>query len=140
MAAGTARLGLKTVLIERAEMGGECLNSGCVPSKALLAAGKAAWHSEVTDIAGVTGATPHWTLAPSEEMRAVIDALAPQIPLRVSSNSGVTVLRDSARFVDARTVGVGSDTVSARWFVIATGSRAVIPKITGLEPSEDSDK
>ena len=41
VAAGTSRLGLKTVLIERGKMGGECLNSGCVPSKALLAAGKA---------------------------------------------------------------------------------------------------
>ena len=137
VAAGTARLGLKTVLIERAEMGGECLNSGCVPSKALLAAGKAAWHSEVTDIAGVTGATPHLDFgAVKKGVRAVIDAIAPHDSVARFEQFGVTVLRDSARFVDARTVGVGSDTVSARWFVIATGSRAVIPKITGLEPSK----
>ena len=56
VAAGLSQLGLRTVLIEHAEMGGECLNTGCVPSKALLAAAKAASHREAAEIPGVSGA------------------------------------------------------------------------------------
>lgn len=63
VAAGTSQLGLKTVLIERGAMGGECLNSGCVPSKALLAAGKAAHHRDVIDIPGVSGGPARRTLS-----------------------------------------------------------------------------
>jgi pyruvate/2-oxoglutarate dehydrogenase complex dihydrolipoamide dehydrogenase (E3) component len=135
VAAGTSRLGLRTVLIERAEMGGECLNSGCVPSKALLAAGKAAHRFEAIDIAGVSAVAPALDFAAVKNgVRAVIDAIAPHDSVARFEQFGVTVLRESARFVDARTVEVGSGTVRARWFVIATGSRAVIPSITGLDP------
>jgi pyruvate/2-oxoglutarate dehydrogenase complex dihydrolipoamide dehydrogenase (E3) component len=136
VAAGTSQLGLKTVLIERAEMGGECLNSGCVPSKALLAAGKAARHVEETALEGVSGAAPGVDFkAVGNGVRAVIDAIAPHDSVARFERLGVTVLRDSARFVDATTVQVGDVAVRARWVVIATGSRAVIPKIPGLDPS-----
>src|SRR5258708_11145466 len=116
-------------------MGGECLNSGCVPSKALLAAGKAAHRFEAIDIAGVSSVAPDLDFAAVKKgVRAVIDAIAPHDSVARFEQFGVTVLRESARFVDARTVAVGSGTVRARWFVIATGSRAVIPLITGLDP------
>ena len=137
VAAGTSRLGLKTVLIERGKMGGECLNSGCVPSKALLAAGKAAHRLEVTDGPGVSSVTPNLDFAAVKDgVRAVIDAIAPNDSVARFEQFGVTVLRDSARFVDARTVVVGGANLRARWFVVATGSRAVIPKIPGLDPSK----
>lgn len=137
VAAGTSQLGLKTVLIERGAMGGECLNSGCVPSKALLAAGKAAHHRDVIDIPGVSGGpAPTDFVAVKDGLRAVIAAIAPHDSVERFEQLGVTVLRDSARFVDANSVEVGGITVRARWFVVATGSRPAVPKIAGLDRSK----
>ncbi|MDP3690533.1 NAD(P)/FAD-dependent oxidoreductase [Bradyrhizobium sp.] len=136
VAAGTSQLGLKTVLIERGEMGGECLNSGCVPSKALLAAAKTAHGYGGWEIAGVSGSTPDVDFAAVHDgVRGVIETIAPHDSVARFEKLGVTVLRDTARFVDAETMEIGDARLRARWFVIATGSKAVIPKIPGLDPS-----
>lgn len=136
VAAGTAQLGLKTILVERGKMGGECLNVGCVPSKALLAAAKLAHTAGSKQIAGVAGTQPTVDFACVKEgVDRVIATIAPHDSVQRFEQMGVRVLRDSARFRSARTLEVGEDIIEARSFVIATGSRPVIPKIPGLDPS-----
>lgn len=137
VAAGTAQLGLKTVLIERAEMGGDCLNTGCVPSKALLAAAKRAQMHRKDDIKGIQ---PH---EPAIDFSAVKDhvfdtiaAIAPHDSVERFEGLGVTVMRQSARFTGPNTLSAGPHSVAARYFVIATGSRAAVPPIPGLDAAK----
>ena len=135
VAAGTARLGLRTVLIERARMGGECLNTGCVPSKALLSAAKAAHQRETLRSPGRSELTSSAIdfAGVKDGVQAVIDAIAPHDSAERFEALGVTVIADTAQFVDARTVRAGQRHITARWFVIATGSKAFIPAIPGLD-------
>jgi pyruvate/2-oxoglutarate dehydrogenase complex dihydrolipoamide dehydrogenase (E3) component len=122
VAAGAAQLGLDVVLIEKAEMGGDCLNTGCVPSKALLAASK-------------QNPTPDYAQAKDYVQRA-IDTIAPHDSQTRFEGLGVTVIREQGKFIDAHTVQTGENIIKANKFVIATGSRALIPPITGLDPSK----
>lgn len=134
VAAGAAQLGLSTVLLERAEMGGDCLNTGCVPSKALLAAAKRAHMHRKDDIKGIT---PH---EPEIDFSAVKDHVFDTIktiepndsPVRFRS-LGVNVILEEGRFISPDTVQAGEHIIKARYFVIATGSRAVVPPIPGLD-------
>ena len=88
-AAVAAQLGARTVLIERAEMGGECLNTGCVPSKALLAAAKAAQAMRSAGRFGVNGAVPDVDFAAvRRHVRGVVDAIAPHDFGRALEGSG----------------------------------------------------
>jgi pyruvate/2-oxoglutarate dehydrogenase complex dihydrolipoamide dehydrogenase (E3) component len=103
-------------LIERARPGGECLYSGCVPSKALLAAAARGDGFE----------------AGYGEMRRAIASLAPQDSRARFEALGVTVLLAEARFVDRHTVVAGETTIRARRFVLATGSRPAVPPVPGL--------
>ncbi len=116
IAAVAGRLGARVVLIEAARTGGECLHSGCVPSKALLAA----------------GAKGLGFAAAYDEMRAAIARLAPQDSPERFEALGVTVIQAAARFVDSRTVEAGDAIIRARRFVLATGSHPAIPPIPGL--------
>jgi pyruvate/2-oxoglutarate dehydrogenase complex dihydrolipoamide dehydrogenase (E3) component len=134
VAAGAARLGAETVLIERGRMGGDCLNYGCVPSKALLAAAKfaAAWrHGEEL---GVAAAPPRVDFAAvMDSVARVVARLAPADSVERFEALGVHVVRAEARFIDARTVAAGDFTIRARRFVVATGSEPVMPPIPGLD-------
>ncbi len=134
VAAGAAQLGASTVLIERAAMGGDCLNVGCVPSKSLLAAGHAA-HAAADGQA--MGVRPHGppqidAAAVRAHVRGVIDGIAPHDSQERFEGLGVTVLRSSARFVDPDTIEADGVRVRARRFVVATGSRPAVPPIPGL--------
>lgn len=136
VASGASQLGLKTALIERGEMGGECLNSGCVPSKALLAAAKAAHRCDFTGIPGVSGLTSQVDFAAIKDgLRDVIATIAPHDSVERFRGLGVTVFRDTASFVDAKSIQVGATRLRARRFVIATGSRPAVPNIPGLDRS-----
>ena len=133
VAAGTAQLGLKTVLIERDEMGGDCLNTGCVPSKALLAAAKRAQLHRKNDIKGIDAHEPNIDFsAVKEHVYNTIDIIQPNDSQERFEGFGVTVIRDSARFISAETLQAGEHTIHSRYFVIATGSRPLIPPIPGL--------
>lgn len=137
VAAGASQLGLKTVLVERSQMGGECLNSGCVPSKALLAAAKAAHRCEFTGIPGVSGQPPRVDFAAIKDgLRDVIATIAPHDSVERFRGLGVTVHRDTARFLDAKSIQVGATRLQARRFVIATGSKPAVPNISGLDHSK----
>lgn len=134
VAAGTSQLGLRTVLIERAEMGGDCLNTGCVPSKALLAASKRAQAHRKDDIKGIMPQEPEIDFSlVKDHVFETIKAIEPHDSQERFEGLGVTVIRDAAHFVASDTVETGGQSIKARYFVIATGSRAALPPIPGLD-------
>jgi len=134
VAAGASQMGARTVLIERALMGGDCLNSGCVPSKSLLAAAKAADTVRGARRFGVTAGDPEIDFAAvNDHVRGVIASIAPNDSVERFEGLGVTVLQTSARFADLNRLVAGDQTVEAKRFVIATGSRPSAPPIDGLD-------
>jgi pyruvate/2-oxoglutarate dehydrogenase complex dihydrolipoamide dehydrogenase (E3) component len=134
VAAGASQLGASTVLIERDRMGGDCLNTGCVPSKALLAASKAARRWRKEGAFGVTYAPPSVDVAAvNRHVHDVIAAIAPNDSVERFEGLGVKVIKGSARFVGPREVAVNGMRIRARRIVVATGSRAAAPPIPGLD-------
>ena len=133
VAAGCAQLGARTVLIERGAMGGDCLNTGCVPSKAMLAAGHAAQIVRTAGRFGIAADGPAVDFAAVH--RHVHDVIARIAPLDSVSRFralGVTVIQGSARFTGPDAVEVAGRRIVSRRFVVATGSRAVAPPVPGL--------
>jgi pyruvate/2-oxoglutarate dehydrogenase complex dihydrolipoamide dehydrogenase (E3) component len=134
VAAGAAQLGARVILIERGEMGGDCLNFGCVPSKALIAAGHAAQAMRDAGRFGIAPVEPVVDFAATmDHVRGVIAAIAPNDSVERFEKLGVRVIRASARFVSADTIEAGGELIRARRFVIATGSRPVAPPIAGFD-------
>jgi pyruvate/2-oxoglutarate dehydrogenase complex dihydrolipoamide dehydrogenase (E3) component len=133
VAVAAAAFGVSVVLIEKGKMGGDCLNYGCVPSKALIAAAKRAESARRSTLFGVT-ARPSVDFAKvHDHVHGVIAAIAPNDSTERFTGLGVRVIQAAARFKDARTVAVGDDIeVKARRFVIATGSTPALPPIPGL--------
>lgn len=133
IAAGAVQMGARVVLIEAGEMGGDCLNSGCVPSKALIAAAKAA-EAQRKGFRGVAGVEPRVDFgAVKDHVDAVIAQIAPVDSQERFEGLGCTVIRAFARFTGPREVQAGDQTIRARRFVIATGSRPFVPPIQGVE-------
>ena len=134
VAAAAAAFGVSVVLIEKGKMGGDCLNYGCVPSKALLAAAKRAAAPRHASPFGLTHARADVDFAKVHaHVHAVIAAIAPNDSRERFTGLGVQVLEGAARFTDSKTVAVGDKfEIKARRFVIATGSSAAIPPIPGL--------
>ena len=134
VAAGAVQMGARVVLVEGAAMGGDCLNTGCVPSKALLAAAKAA--QAMRDGAGF-GVLPVEPLvdfgAVQDHVARVIAAIAPTDSQERFEALGVRVIRAWGRFASPTELEAGGDIIAARRFVIATGSQALVPPIPGLE-------
>ncbi|MCH9012186.1 MAG: FAD-dependent oxidoreductase [Proteobacteria bacterium] len=134
IAAGASQMGARTVLVERGRMGGDCLNYGCVPSKALLAAAKAANAHRLARRMGVGGAAPEIDFqAVHDHVRGVIESIAPQDSVERFEAMGVTVVRAGARFTGPREVEAGDTRIRARRFVVATGSLPMVPPIPGLD-------
>lgn len=133
VAAGAAQLGLKVVLFERGEMGGDCLNYGCVPSKALIAASKQAHLMRNGARLGIANVTPQvdWP-AVQAHVKGVIAGIAPVDSQERFEGFGVTVIREHARFADPQTIESDSVRVRARRIVIAAGGRAFVPPLPGL--------
>lgn len=133
VAAAAAAFGVPVVLIEKGEMGGDCLNYGCVPSKALIAAAKHAHAIREARAFGIETGEPVINFQKvHDHVHGVIAAIAPHDSQERFEGLGVTVIRAPGRFVDASTVVAGDTTIKARRFVIATGSSAAIPPIPGL--------
>src|SRR5256885_3178613 len=135
VAAAAAAFGVPVVLIEKGKMGGECLNTGCVPSKSLIAAGKRA--RAIADAAafGVSSQTAEIDFAKVyRHVHGVIAAIAPNDAKERFNGLGVRVIEGAARFKDVDTVVVSDGTeIAARRFVIATGSSPARPPIPGLD-------
>lgn len=133
-AAGAAQMGAKVVLLEGHKMGGDCLNYGCVPSKALLAAGKVAYSRQTGAALGVAPADAQVDFAAAKDyVRRVIAGIEPHDSQERFEGLGVRVIRDFGRFVSQTEVKAGDRVIKARRFVVATGSRAFVPQIPGLE-------
>ncbi|MCJ2185813.1 dihydrolipoyl dehydrogenase family protein [Novosphingobium beihaiensis] len=133
LAAGAAQMGAKVALIERGEMGGDCLNTGCVPSKALLAAGHAAQVFRSSAAFGIAPAEPQVDFAAvMAHVKGVIAAIAPNDSQERFEGFGVDVIRAPARFTGPSAVSAGDRTITAKRFVVATGSTAAIPPVPGL--------
>ncbi|HEV8411763.1 MAG TPA: FAD-dependent oxidoreductase [Gemmatimonadaceae bacterium] len=133
-AAAAAALGVPTVLIEREAMGGDSLNTGSVPSKALLAAAKRAEAIRGAAVFGLDVQNIRVNFANvSEHVQSVVTAVEPAYSMERFTGLGVRVIRAHAQFKDARTVTAGDFEIRARRFVVATGSRPTIPAIAGLD-------
>jgi pyruvate/2-oxoglutarate dehydrogenase complex dihydrolipoamide dehydrogenase (E3) component len=137
-AAGAAGLGAKVALIERHLMGGDCLNTGCVPSKALIGAARAA--AAVRDAAEFGVHVPEGVRIDfshvMERMRRLRASIAPHDSVKRFSELGIDVFIGSGRFVDSHTVAVAGETLRFKKAVIATGARASAPPIAGLDKVE----
>lgn len=133
LAAGAAQLGRRVVLIEKGEMGGDCLNTGCVPSKALIAAAARAQGARSALPFGVNCGEPDIDFAAAvDRVHAVIAAIAPHDSQERFEKLGVIVIREPAAFVSPRTVKAGGHEIRAKHFVIATGSSPAVPPIEGF--------
>jgi len=134
VAAGAAQMGAEVVLVERAAMGGDCLNFGCVPSKSLLAAARIADLWRHGTALGIAYARPHIDFAAvADSVQRVIAEIAPNDSVERFEGLGVRILRAEARFTSPRTVRAGDVEIRPRRFVIATGSQPAIPPIRGLD-------
>jgi pyruvate/2-oxoglutarate dehydrogenase complex dihydrolipoamide dehydrogenase (E3) component len=131
--AAAAQLGLRVALIERDRMGGDCLNAGCVPSKALLAAGHAAQAARRAGRFGIGLPEPaiDWQ-AVAAHVRGTIAAIEPMDSEARYRAMGATVMRGEARFLDPDSIAVDGQRLTARRYVIAAGSRPAVPPIPGL--------
>ncbi len=137
LAAGAVQMGARVVLVEGGQMGGDCLNSGCVPSKALLAAAKAVQAMRDGAGFGVAPVEPQADFAAVQDHVArTIAAIAPQDSQARFEGLGVRVVRAWGRFLSPAELQAGEDVIVARRFVIATGSRPRIPDIPGLAAVE----
>ena len=137
MAAGAAMLDRNVLLFEGAEMGGDCLNHGCVPSKAILKAGKIAQAHRSGAGFGIKPQEPQvdWD-AVKAHVADVIATIAPHDSVERFEGLGAKVITEYARFVDANTVESDTVRVRAKRFVISVGSRASAPPIPGLDSIE----
>ncbi|MBM3528172.1 MAG: dihydrolipoamide dehydrogenase [Alphaproteobacteria bacterium] len=139
LAAQAAAFGVPVVLIEKGRMGGECLNTGCIPSKAMIAAAKRGEAFRTSQAFGIKPVRPAIEFDQvNDHVHAVIGAIAPNDSRERFTGLGVRVVEGEARFRDTRTVVVGQESdvkfeIKARRFVIATGSVPAIPPIPGLD-------
>lgn len=134
VAAGAAQLGRKVVLIERHKMGGDCLNTGCVPSKSLIAAANHAHEARRAGAFGIDVGAPKTDFPRvMQHVREVIAAIEPNDSVERFEKLGVKVIKAEARFVSPNEVEAGLDSVKAKYFVIATGSSPLKLAIPGLE-------
>jgi pyruvate/2-oxoglutarate dehydrogenase complex dihydrolipoamide dehydrogenase (E3) component len=134
VAAGAVQMGARVVLIEGGEMGGDCLNAGCVPSKALIAAAKAAQAMRSAAKFGIAPVEPVVDFgAVKDHVAKVIETIAPVDSQERFEGLGVHVIRAWATFTGPDSVQAGGHEIRARRFVIATGSRPFVPPIPGVE-------
>ena len=128
-------LGLKVGVAERGRVGGDCLWTGCVPSKALLASAKAAHTMRHADLYGIEPCEPRVdTARVFARIRSVQQAIATSddSPARFESELGVEILRGDARLTGSHSAKVGDEDIEARFILLCTGSRPVEPPIPGL--------
>ena len=133
VAAAAAQLGLDVVLVERGAMGGDCLNHGCVPSKALIAAARIAQAQRDGGPFGIAPVEPTVDFARvMDHVARTIAALAPHDSVERFEGLGVRVVRAEARFVGPTELQAGSLRIRSRRIVLATGSRPAVPPLPGL--------
>ncbi|MBL4596507.1 MAG: FAD-dependent oxidoreductase [Robiginitomaculum sp.] len=137
VAAGAVQMGARVVLIEKHKMGGDCLNTGCVPSKALLAAAK---HADILRHGAPYGVKPVEPeidfAAANAHVHRVIKGIEPHDSVERFTELGVDVIEAAAKFTGPAEVSAGGRIIHAKKFIIATGSTARIVPIPGIEETE----
>ena len=134
VAAGAVQMGADVVLLEGHKMGGDCLNFGCVPSKALLASAKVA-HGQAKAMAfGVADQVPQIDFAKvKDHVAEVIAEIEPNDSVERFEGLGVRVISEYGQFIGPNEVQAGDYVIQARRIVIATGSSPLVPPIKGLD-------
>lgn len=127
-----AKAGKRVVLFERGRLGGSCVNYGCTPSKAFLAAAHTAGRAARAEKLGVRGNTKVDFKAAMQRVREVRDSFTASTQSRLDA-AGVRIVRAEASFTGARTVSGGGETIEAPLVVIDTGTSAFVPMVPGLE-------
>jgi pyruvate/2-oxoglutarate dehydrogenase complex dihydrolipoamide dehydrogenase (E3) component len=134
LAAAAAQLGVSVALIEKGKMGGDCLNYGCVPSKALIASARRAHLMRTASQFGIVPINPTMSYKGiHDHIHGVIAAIAPNDSVERFTGLGVKVIKAVGRFVSRDTVMAGDQRIKARRFIVATGSSPEIPAIPGLD-------
>ena len=133
-AAGAVQMGAGVVLIEGGKMGGDCLNTGCVPSKALIEAARRAKSAASAKNLGVSchDVTVDYASV-MHHVRETIAAIEPHDSQERFEGLGVRVIRGYAEFASKNSIRVGNETVTARRIVVATGATPIAPPINGLD-------
>ena len=137
VAAGASQMGANTILIEKGLMGGDCLNFGCIPSKALLAAAREAQAIRRADRFGINPIEPQVDFAKvHDHVHGVIAGIAPHDSVERFTGLGVRVVQGHASFISPREVEAAGHIIEARRFVVATGSSPAIPPVPGLAATD----
>ncbi len=127
-------LGKKVALIERERLGGDCTWTGCVPSKALLKVAKTAHAIRTAEAYGITVNPPTVDMgAVREHLRHVIQEVYQHETPEETAKRDIEVVIGEAKFIDAQMIQVGERRMQAKKFIIATGGRAAVPPIPGLD-------
>ncbi len=137
VAATTAhRKGLKTALIEKNKIGGECTHYGCVPSKALINASKSYHNLKKMSSLGISIKLPKPDFGKiMDKVDEIVQDIYSHEQPEAFQNQGIDVFVDKsgAQFIDAHTITIGQETIKAKSFVICTGSSPRIPNLEGIE-------
>lgn len=134
VAAGAAQMGADVTLLEGGKMGGDCLNYGCIPSKALIASGKAAHAQAHASPYGIADVVPRIDYAAAKDhVHDIISQIEPHDSQERFQGLGVRVIREYGRFLSKTEVQAGDHVITARRIVIATGSSPLVPPIPGLD-------
>jgi len=133
-AAGAVQMGADVVLLEKGKMGGDCLNYGCVPSKAFIAAGNAAYAVRASVKFGIEPVKPVVNFEKvRDHVRRVIEEISPKDSQGRFEKLGVRVIRERGRFSGRRSIVAGDYEIFAKRIVISTGSTPYVPVINGLD-------
>lgn len=134
VAAGAAQMGAKVVLCEGNKMGGDCLNYGCVPSKAIIEASRViAKLNKAQDFGINVSSVDIDYVKVQAHIKATIAKIEPHDSVERFEKLGVKVIQEYAEIVGRYTVKAGDNIIKAKYIVVATGSRASIPNIKGLD-------
>ena len=134
IAAGAALFGVKVILIEKDLMGGDCLNYGCVPSKALIYAGKLKEKLTKVNKVGLNVDIPETNFSDIKNyIDSVIKSIEPNDSVERFEAMGVKVIKGDAKFINKKQLKVNDKKITSKKFVICSGSKPSIPHIQGLE-------
>ena len=129
-----AKLGARVALLEKYKPGGDCLYTGCVPSKALIKVARVAWEMRRAADYGLEPWQPSVDLGRvNAHVQEVIQRVYQFESVERLTDEGVEVVTGAARFLDSHTIRAGDRTLRGKHFIVSTGSRAAIPSIPGLK-------
>ena len=128
-----AAIKAKVILIEKGDMGGDCLNTGCVPSKSLIASAKYIHGIKHSQKYGIRSASCDFDFAEiMERIQSIIDSIRPHDSVERYTSLGVDVIKGEAEIISRHAVRVNDKEYTARSIVIAAGAEPFVPPIAGL--------